>query len=74
MPKLRSSKLVQHFVLDRWLDILKDEPSRMLDAPILHHYTDAFGVEGIVSSNVLWADGDAILQRPLRNQIFSFGR
>jgi|ERR1039458_1085342 hypothetical protein len=55
MPKSRSSKLEQHFVLDRWLDILKDEPSRMLDAPILHHYTDAFGVEGIVSSNVLWA-------------------
>jgi hypothetical protein len=55
MPKSRSSKLEQHIVLDRWLDILKDEPSRMLDAPILHHYTDAFGVEGIVSSNVLWA-------------------
>jgi hypothetical protein len=27
----------------------------MVDAPILHHYTDAFGAEGIISSNVLWA-------------------
>jgi hypothetical protein len=24
------------------------------DAPILHHYTDAFGVHGIVTSNCLW--------------------
>jgi len=41
--------------MDRWLDILKDEPARMVDTPILHHYTDAFGVHGIVSSNCLWA-------------------
>jgi len=27
----------------------------MVDAPILLHYTDAFGVQGIVSSNSLWA-------------------
>jgi hypothetical protein len=42
-------------VLDRWIDILKGEPPRMVDAPILHHYTDAFGIHGIVSSNCLWA-------------------
>jgi hypothetical protein len=41
--------------MDRWLEILKDEPPRMVDAPILHHYTGAFGAEGIISSNVLWA-------------------
>jgi hypothetical protein len=41
--------------MDRWLDILKDEPPRMVDAPVLHHYTDAFGVHGIISSNCLWA-------------------
>ena len=41
-------------VMDRWLDILKDEPSPNT-APILHHYTDAFGVSGILSSNSLWA-------------------
>lgn len=27
----------------------------MVDAPVLHHYTDAFGVQGIISSNSLWA-------------------
>src|SRR2546428_422966 len=27
----------------------------MVDAPILPHYTDAFGVHGIISSNCLWA-------------------
>jgi hypothetical protein len=41
--------------MDRWLDILKDEPSRMVNTPILHHYTNAFGAEGIISSGVLWA-------------------
>ena len=41
--------------MDQWLDILKGEPPRIVDAPILHHYTDAFGVHGIVSSNCLWA-------------------
>jgi len=55
MPKAPSAKLNRHFVMDRWLDILKDDPPRMVDAPILHHYTDAFGVHGIVSSNCLWA-------------------
>jgi hypothetical protein len=54
MPKA-SGKPNQHFVMDRWLDILKGEPPRMVDAPILHHYTDAFGVQGIISSNSLWA-------------------
>jgi hypothetical protein len=43
-----------HPVMDRWLGILKDEPSRVA-APILYHYTDAFGVSGIISSNSLWA-------------------
>jgi hypothetical protein len=41
--------------MDRWFNILKGEPPRMVDAPILHHYTDAFGVHGIISSNCLWA-------------------
>jgi hypothetical protein len=41
--------------MDRWFDILEGEPPRMVDAPIFHHYTDAFGVQGIVSSNSLWA-------------------
>jgi len=45
----------RHFVMDRWLDILKNEPSRMVDAPVLHHYTDSFGAAGIISSGVLWA-------------------
>jgi hypothetical protein len=27
----------------------------MVDAPVLHHYTDAFGLHGILSSNCLWA-------------------
>ena len=55
MPKAPSSKVNRHLVMDQWLDILKDEPPRIVDAPILHHYTDAFGVHGIVSSNCLWA-------------------
>lgn len=55
MPKASSSKMNNHFVMDRWFDILKNEPPRMVDAPILHHYTDAFGVHGIISSNCLWA-------------------
>jgi hypothetical protein len=41
--------------MDRWLDLLEAEPPRVPDAPILHHYTDAFGVHGIVRSNCLWA-------------------
>lgn len=55
MPKSQSRKPNRHFVMDRWLDLLRSEPPRMVDAPILHHYTDAFGVQGIVSSNSLWA-------------------
>jgi hypothetical protein len=55
MPKALSAKLNRHFVMDRWFEILEGEPPRMVDAPILHHYTDAFGVQGIVSSNSLWA-------------------
>jgi hypothetical protein len=27
----------------------------MVDSPVLHHYTGAFGVHGIISSNCLWA-------------------
>jgi len=55
VSKPLSGKLNRHFVLDRWFEVLKNEPPRMVDAPILHHYTNAFGVQGIVSSNSLWA-------------------
>jgi hypothetical protein len=55
MPKARFRTLNRHFVMDRWLDLLKGEPPRMVDAPVLHHYTDAFGVQGILSSKSLWA-------------------
>jgi hypothetical protein len=55
MPKPLSNESNRHLVMDKWLDILRDEPSRMVDAPVLHHYTNAFGAEGIISSNVLWA-------------------
>jgi hypothetical protein len=55
MPKAQSGKVTRHFVMDRWFAILEGEPPRMVDPPILHHYTDAFGVQGIVSSNSLWA-------------------
>src|SRR5579863_3964715 len=55
MPKAQSGKVNRHFVMDRWFDILEGVPPRMVDVPILHHYTDAFGVQGIVSSNSLWA-------------------
>lgn len=53
MPK--SPEQNPHFVMDRWFGILKDEPPRMVDAPILHHYTDAYGVHGIITQNCLWA-------------------
>ena len=55
MSKARVGILNRHFVMDRWLDILKNEPARMVEAPVLHHYTDSFGVQGIISSNSLWA-------------------
>jgi hypothetical protein len=55
MSKARVGTLNRHFVMDRWLDILKNEPPRRVEAPVLHHYTDAFGVQGIISSNSLWA-------------------
>jgi hypothetical protein len=55
MPKPLSKQSTRHYVMDRWLDILKDEPSRIVDAPILYHYTDAFGAAGIISSHTLWA-------------------
>src|ERR1035441_9343018 len=55
MPKAQSAKSPRHFVMDRWLAILEDEPMRMPDPPILYHYTNAFGVYGILSSNALWA-------------------
>jgi len=48
-------KLKRRWVLNRYLDLLESEPPRTPDAPILHHYTDAFGVHGIVTSNSLWA-------------------
>jgi hypothetical protein len=50
-----ASKLNQAWVMGRWLDLLEGEPPRVPDAPILHHFTDAFGVHGIVTSNCLWA-------------------
>src|SRR5215471_8224432 len=53
MPKASSGH--RFLVMDRWLELLKDEPLRMTNAPLLHHYTDAFGVQGIISSNSLWA-------------------
>lgn len=55
MRKVASGKSNPHFVMDRWLDILEGEPPRMVDSPILHHYTDAFGAHGIISSPCLWA-------------------
>ena len=54
MPRASSKEPNPYSVMDRWLDILKDEPSPTI-APTLHHYTDAFGVSGIISSNSLWA-------------------
>jgi len=53
--KKPSAKVNKHFVMDRWLDILEGEPPRMVEPPVLHHYTDAFGVHGIITSNTLWA-------------------
>lgn len=42
--------------LKRWLlDFLGDAPPRVVDPPILHHYTDANGVYGILTRNCLWA-------------------
>jgi hypothetical protein len=55
MPTASSRKLNRHFVMDRWLDILTGEAPKIVDPPILNHYTDAFGVYGIISSNCLWA-------------------
>jgi hypothetical protein len=55
MPKAMLGKPNRHLVMDQWLNLLKDEPPRMVNAPIRHHYTDAFGVHGIVSTNCLWA-------------------
>ena len=59
MPK--SPEQNPHFVMDRWFDILKDEPPRMVDAPILHHYTDAYGVHGIITQNCFMGNRDTIL-------------
>ena len=55
MRRAPSSPLDRYRVMDRWFEILKDGAPRMVTSPILHHYTDAFGVHGIVSSNCLWA-------------------
>jgi hypothetical protein len=43
------------WVMDHWLDLLEEEPPRVPNAPVLYHYTDAFGLHGIVTSNCLWA-------------------
>src|SRR5260370_20869382 len=50
-----TGKRKRRWVLDRWLDLIEGEPPRVSDVPVLHHYTDAFGVHGIVTSNCLWA-------------------
>src|SRR5580658_8575649 len=55
MLLMASGNVNRYFVMDRWLDLLKHEPPRMVASPILHHYTDAFGLHGILSSNCLWA-------------------
>jgi hypothetical protein len=55
MGKQAARNISKHFVMDQWLDVLRNEPPRMVNAPILHHYTDAFGAFGIISSNSLWA-------------------
>jgi hypothetical protein len=55
MARVISDGVNRYFVMDRWLDLLKHEPPRMVASPILHHYTDAFGLHGILSSNCLWA-------------------
>lgn len=55
MPGASSKEPNAHFVMDRWLDLIKDQPSKRVKTPILHHYTDAFGASGIISSNSLWA-------------------
>jgi hypothetical protein len=46
---------MSHRMLDRWLDILSDEPNRIPDVRLLYHYTDAIGLHGIISSHRLWA-------------------
>jgi len=43
------------WVMDRWITLLVPELRRVRHAPILHHYTDAFGLHGILTSNCLWA-------------------
>lgn len=45
----------EHPVLDAWCELQTDEPPRVPDAPILYHYTDAFGLSGIITSHKLWA-------------------
>jgi hypothetical protein len=49
MKKDATHNASKHFVMDRWLHILENEPPRMVDTPILHHYTNAFGVHGIIT-------------------------
>jgi hypothetical protein len=53
--KRTAGKLKRRPVLDRWLDLLEDEPPRVSNVPILHHYTDAYGLHGVITSNSLWA-------------------
>ena len=42
-------------VLHRWVKIVEGKRDPETQAPVLHHYTDAVGLHGIISSNVLWA-------------------
>jgi len=55
VSKLASQASQPHFVLDQWLELVKYRRSTSSGAPILHHYTDAYGIEGILSSSTLWA-------------------
>jgi hypothetical protein len=55
MPSSKDQKdQLQHSVLDAWGELTGDE-IRVPDAPILHHYTDAYGLHGIISNHELWA-------------------
>jgi hypothetical protein len=42
-------------LLRHWIELGLHSKEKATTAPVLHHYTDAVGLHGIVSSNVLWA-------------------
>jgi hypothetical protein len=43
------------WLIEQWLNIPRSDPPRAPKVPVLHHYTDAYGLHGIISSNSLWA-------------------